>query len=66
MCTPLLAIFGIGQTELIVVAIVVLILFGHRLPSVMGSLGRGIKDFKSGLNSPDEEPPAKSLDKPAE
>jgi sec-independent protein translocase protein TatA len=62
--SPLLAVFGIGQTELIIICIVVLILFGHRLPSVMFSLGKGIKDFKKGINTQDdEETPAVATDK---
>ena len=56
MAPALLGMFGIGQWEVIVVAIVILILFGHRLPTVMFSLGKGIKDFKHGLNTSDDEP----------
>ena len=48
MAPSLLAVFGIGQTELIILCVIILILFGHRLPSVMFSLGKGIKDFKHG------------------
>jgi sec-independent protein translocase protein TatA len=50
--------FGIGHWELIVVVIVIFILFGHRLPSVMRSMGRGIVEFKegmSGINNDDTE-----------
>jgi sec-independent protein translocase protein TatA len=50
--------FGIGHWELIVVVIVIFILFGHRLPSVMRSMGRGIVEFKegmSGINNDDNE-----------
>lgn len=62
--SPVVAMFGIGQTELIIICIVVLILFGHRLPSVMFSLGKGIKDFKKGINTQDdEETPAVAADK---
>jgi len=43
--------FGIGTTELIVIGIVVLILFGSRLPMAMKSLGQGLKQFKEGMNS---------------
>lgn len=50
----LLAVFGIGTTEMIVVMVVILVLFGHRLPSVMRSMGRGIKEFKEGINDPSE------------
>lgn len=41
--------FGAGPTELIVVALIVLLLFGNRLPSVMRSLGRGVIEFKKGV-----------------
>jgi sec-independent protein translocase protein TatA len=42
--------FGIGHTELIIVLVVIFILFGHRLPSVMRSLGRGVVEFKQGMS----------------
>lgn len=42
--------FGIGTTELLVVGMVALLLFGNRLPSVMRSLGSGVSEFKKGLN----------------
>ncbi|ADB15617.1 sec-independent translocation protein mttA/Hcf106 [Pirellula staleyi DSM 6068] len=54
----LFGIFGIGQFELIVVGVIILILFGHRLPTMMFSLGKGIKDFKKGINSTEEDEPA--------
>ena len=65
MAPSLLAVFGIGQTELIILCVIILILFGHRLPAVMFSLGKGIKDFKHGINSQDDEPVATpATDKP--
>jgi sec-independent protein translocase protein TatA len=51
--------FGIGYQELIIVLIVVFILFGHRLPSVMRSLGRGVVEFKQGMSGIDETPSEK-------
>lgn len=42
--------FGIGTTELIVCMVICLILFGNRLPSVMRGMGKGIKEFKEGIN----------------
>jgi sec-independent protein translocase protein TatA len=54
--------FGIGTQELVIVMVVVLVLFGHRLPSVMRSMGRGIKEFKEGIN--DEAPADEDLDEP--
>ena len=57
-----------NHMELVIIAIVALLLFGHRLPSVMKSLGSSIKMFKSGMNEEDEEeeeeePPAKKKGK---
>ena len=43
-----------GPMELMIVAGVVLLLFGNRLPSVMRSMGRSIVEFKRGINEGDE------------
>ncbi len=51
---PLLAIFGLGPWELAIVALVMLLLFGNRLPSVMRNLGRGAKEFREGLKDTDD------------
>ncbi len=60
---PVFGMFGVGPTELIVVSVVVLLLFGNRLPSVMRSLGRGVVEFKKGVQGieddlSDAKPPA--------
>lgn len=47
--------FGIGHTELLVIGLVVLVLFGHRLPAVMFDMGRAITRFKQGVNADDGE-----------
>ncbi len=47
--TPMFAMFGLGMPELIIVGLVVLLLFGSRLPKVMRSLGEGIVEFKRGV-----------------
>lgn len=39
----------------LIVMVVVLLLFGNRLPSVMRSLGRGVTEFKKGLEGGDED-----------
>ncbi len=52
------SLFGFGMPglpELLIVTVIVLILFGNRLPSVMRSLGQGITEFKKGVNSGVEE-----------
>lgn len=48
-------ISNIGLPELLVVLVIALLLFGKRLPSVGKSLGEGIKNFKKGLGSADED-----------
>jgi sec-independent protein translocase protein TatA len=47
--------FGIGTTEMIILLVIVLLLFGTRLPSVMRSLGRGVVEFKKGMQGIDDE-----------
>ena len=44
-----------GWPEMMIVAFIALLLFGHRLPSVMRSLGSGINEFKKGMNEPESE-----------
>lgn len=46
---PTFAFFGLGTTELLILGVVVLLLFGTRLPKVMRSLGEGIVEFKRGV-----------------
>jgi sec-independent protein translocase protein TatA len=59
------AIFGLGPMELAIVGLVVLLLFGSRLPSVMRSLGTGIVEFKKGVKGIEdvESTPAKDSSK---
>lgn len=46
--------FGLGTTELLIVAGVILLLFGGRkLPQLGRSMGSAITNFKRGLNDPD-------------
>ena len=53
---PLLGI--IGMQEILIIAIVVLVLFGGRkIPELMRGLGSGIKSFKEGMKEgmPDDD-----------
>ena len=51
-----LAYFGMpGPLEMIIIAAIILLLFGNRLPSVMRSLGRGVVEFKKGIQGIEEE-----------
>ena len=56
----LLGFMGIGTMELLIVAGVILLLFGNRLPKVMRSLGQGIVEFKRGVQGIEDESVADS------
>ena len=48
---------GISIWHLLVVALVILVLFGTgRLPRLMEDLGKGITSFKKGLKDEDDKP----------
>ena len=48
--------FGMpGHLELLIIAGIILLLFGNRLPSVMRSLGRGVVEFKQGLRGVEDD-----------
>ena len=43
----------IGATEIIVVCVLVLLLFGgKKIPELMRGLGQGVRNFKQGMNEP--------------
>ncbi|MHC4534797.1 MAG: twin-arginine translocase TatA/TatE family subunit [Planctomycetota bacterium] len=47
---------GLGPTELIIIFLIILVLFGaRRIPDIAKGLGRGIKDFKSALREEDDD-----------
>ena len=46
----------LGPTELIIILVIVLVLFGvGRIGKIAGELGSGIRSFKEGLQGDDEE-----------
>jgi sec-independent protein translocase protein TatA len=50
---------SLGPWQLIIIAIVILVLFGRgRISEMMGDFGKGIKSFKQGMNEDDEKPTA--------
>jgi sec-independent protein translocase protein TatA len=56
-----LALFGLGGSELIVILILVLVLFGgSKIPSLMKGLGQGIREFKDASDGKDDKKDTKS------
>lgn len=55
-----------GLTEMVIILAIVLVLFGAgKLPTVMGDLAKGVRNFKAGLKD-EPETPAAPLRLPAE
>lgn len=50
-----MALLMIGMQELLIIALVILLLFGGRkIPELMRGLGKGVKSFKEGMEGKDE------------
>lgn len=48
--------FGLGMQEIIVIALIVLLLFGgKKIPELMNGLGKGVKSFKNGMKEVEDE-----------
>ena len=61
---PILGFFGApGPMEMLIVGVILLLLFGNRLPRVMRSLGRGVVEFKKGVQGIEDD--TENSDQPA-
>ena len=59
--------FDISPIQIIIVLAIALLIFGpKRLPGMGRDLGRGIRDFKSGITGEDDRPVATQTHVPAE
>lgn len=48
--------FGLGMQEVLVIALIVLLLFGgKKIPELMKGLGKGVKSFKDGMKEISED-----------
>ena len=51
-----LLLFGLGGQEILLIALVVLLLFGGaKIPELMKGLGKGVKSFKDGMKEIDDD-----------
>lgn len=51
-----LLLLGLGMQEIILIALIVLLLFGGRkIPELMKGLGKGVKSFKDGVKGIEED-----------
>lgn len=56
----MLAVFGLGPMELVLIFAVAILFFGaKKLPALARGIGNSIKEFKRGMN--DEQPAEKKL-----
>ena len=62
----ILLFFNLGTGEIILIVAIILLLFGGRkIPELMRGLGKGVKSFKQGMNEVEDElkKPLEDLDK---
>ena len=62
MSQIMLAIAGLGPTELIVIVLAIVLLFGAtKLPQLAKALGQSKRAFKEGLDEAEREPTPKEI-----
>lgn len=56
MFSHMIAVFGIGMQELLIILLILLLLFGaSKLPELARSLGKAMKEFKKGTKESEDE-----------
>lgn len=56
---------GIGWPQLVIIALIVLVLFGRgRISEMMGDFGKGISSFKKGMSEAEEPAPKPRIEPP--
>ena len=51
----MLAFFAPGPWQMVILLVIILLLFGNRIPDVAKSLGKGITEFKKGVKAGEED-----------
>lgn len=58
-------LMGIGWPQLVIIALIVLVLFGRgRISEMMGDFGKGISSFKKGMTETEEPAPNARIEPP--
>ena len=53
--------FGLGMQEILVLALIILLLFGgKKIPELMKGLGKGVRSFKEGMSEIEKDPAEKT------
>jgi sec-independent protein translocase protein TatA len=68
MTTTLCFLNGLGTSEIIIIALLVLLLFGgKKIPELMRGIGKGMRSFKEGMKEVEDEisldPPKSKIEK---
>lgn len=51
-----LLFLNLGAPEILIIGVVILLVFGgKKIPELMHSLGKGVKNFKEGMNSMEDD-----------
>ena len=66
MTNSLMLLGNLGTGEIIIIALVVLLLFGgKKIPELMRGIGKGVKSFKDGMNDIEKQINAEPEETPA-
>jgi sec-independent protein translocase protein TatA len=56
MIANILNFMNLGASEIIIIALIILLLFGgKKIPELMKGIGKGVSNFKKGLNDIEDE-----------